>query len=110
MFFEKLIFLIQSYIPHPQANSSDISFISYLKVYLVLGIIIGIIFALYYFVKKKGLVKGMIPTESQCKVMWKYALTSRAFIMCVKIDSEYYILGVTDSNISLIDKKSSPEN
>lgn len=81
-------------------KSSDI-----LYIFFVLFILMGVMYSLLFLVKRflfNGNPKGL--KNVNIKVISTQPLMAKKFLSVVKIEDKYFVLGISDHSINLIDK------
>jgi len=75
-------------------------YLSYFKIVLVLALVVGAIYAIFYFIKKSLRIKDQIGEGAT--VLLNYSIGPAKWLQIVYIGGKYLILGVTNDNINLI--------
>ena len=79
------------------------------KVFLVLGILLGIFYILVFLIKKYVLFNRFSPNQKfAVKVITVQPLMPKKFVSLIRLKDKYYLLGISDNSISLIDKLDEP--
>ena len=70
-------------------------------------LVLGCIFLFAFLVKKTNLLKN-VGGKSQIKVIATQPLTNKGRVQMIEINDQQYLLGVTEHNITLLDKLDKP--
>jgi len=80
------------------------------KVFLVLGILLGIFYMLVYLIKKYVLFNKLSSNQKfSIRVLTVQPIMAKKYVSLIQMKDKYYLLGVSDHSISLIDKFEKPE-
>ena len=72
-----------------------------LKIFVYLGVIIGLIYFLNYFLRKSRHRFGS--QNSTIKIIDRSYLSQKNQICLVQVNDKYYLLALTDENVTLLD-------
>lgn len=76
-----------------------------IQIFLILAIMMGVMYALLYFVKKYFYSfdkKGS--ADSRVSVLSTQLILPKKFVSVIKFNDKVYLLGVSDQSVNLIDK------
>jgi|GEM_PF-4908508 len=80
------------------------------KVFLVLGILLGIFYMIVYLIKKYVLFSKLNSNQKfSIRVLTVQPIMAKKYVSLIQMKNKYYLLGVSDHSISLIDKLDQPE-
>ncbi len=81
------------------------------QIFLILGVMMGILYGTLYLVKKYMYSfdnKGS--SESRIQVLSTQTILPKKFVSVIKYNNSVYLLGVSDQSVNLIDKLNSEED
>lgn len=81
------------------------NFFDILKIFLVLGLLLGVMYVLLYLVKKYFYsFEGKGSKHIKIEMLSTQAIMPKKYVSVVKIFDKIFVLGVSDHSISVIDK------
>jgi len=85
-------------------DAGNVGVKSYAYVYLILILILGIIFATLWLVKKSGILPGIHrQSRSECQIVWQMPVRGRCWIVLIQVRSQQYLLAITENSVTLLD-------
>jgi flagellar biogenesis protein FliO len=79
------------------------------KMILGLGAVLGILLLLVHLCKRTAAGKGRVSAEGQVRVLTSKPIAPRKFVSLVEINGQVLVLGVSEAQITLLDKIENPE-
>lgn len=89
--------------PEPQYVADPLSFMSIVKLFFMLALIIGLIFAATYVFKRVSFY-GKLSNFDQSQILDVFPLSQKQAIYVVSMLDVIYILGISPNNVNLLDK------
>ena len=74
------------------------------KMILGLGVVLGVLLLLIYLCKRAGAGKGRFSADGQIRLLTSKAIGPRKFVSLVEIGGQVLVLGVSEAQITLLDK------
>lgn len=74
------------------------------KMVLGLGAVLAILLLLIWLCKRMGAGKGSFSSEGQVRLLTSKAIAPRKFVCVVEIGGQVLVLGVSEAQITLLDK------
>ncbi len=79
------------------------SFFDIVKAFVPLILIVGLLYAVLYFVRKNGItIKGKNSKLVKIEVLSTQSLIPKKYISVVRVQDKFLVLGISDNSVSLL--------
>ena len=79
------------------------SFFDIVKAFVPLILIVGLLYAVLYFVRKNGItIKGKKSSLVKIEVLSTQSIIPKKYISVVRVQDKFLILGISDNSVSLL--------
>jgi flagellar protein FliO/FliZ len=79
------------------------SFFDIVKAFVPLILIVGLLYAVLYFVRKNGItIKGKKSSLVKIEVLSTQSIIPKKYISVVRVQDKFLVLGISDNSVSLL--------
>ena len=79
------------------------SFFDIVKAFVPLIVIVGLLYAVLYFIRKNGItIKGKKSSLVKIEVLSTQSIIPKKYISVVRVQDKFLVLGISDNSVSLL--------